>query len=82
MTALYEVAPIGVDVDVPPVDPLRYQTPTNPVGDASADELLTVKLRYKSPDGDRRRLMTARVHNRPSQLGVNLGFSSAVAARR
>jgi Ca-activated chloride channel family protein len=51
VTALYEVVPVGVPVSVPRVDPLKYQTQA-PVNEAAAtDELLTLKLRYKRPDG-------------------------------
>lgn len=59
VTALYEVVPVGVKAPgIPPVDALKYQTPAapeepsvKPAGEAS-NELLTVKLRYKQPDGD------------------------------
>lgn len=53
VTALYEVVPAGEKVDVPSVDPLKYQAPTRQRDDASAGkEMLTLKLRYKAPDGD------------------------------
>ena len=61
VTAIYEVVPAGVKVETPKVDALKYQQhaekapqPRNraaSVADAS-DELLTLKLRYKQPDGD------------------------------
>ncbi|MGL4514625.1 MAG: YfbK domain-containing protein [Lacipirellulaceae bacterium] len=60
VTALYEVVPAGAEVGVPPADPLKYQpkadattvaAPPKPSGDAT-DELLTLKLRWKQPDGD------------------------------
>ncbi len=50
VTVLYEVIPVGVPVIVPGVDPLRYQAPPGPV--AASDEWLTVKMRYKAPDGE------------------------------
>jgi Ca-activated chloride channel family protein len=53
VTALYEVIPAGLAI--PGVTPdLKYQKPaaaTSPNGEFG-DELLTVKLRYKKPDGD------------------------------
>ena len=52
VTALYEVVPAGVDMDLPGVDPLRYQQNPTPSDAASAGELLTLKVRYKEPDGD------------------------------
>jgi Ca-activated chloride channel family protein len=51
VTALYEVVPAGKSVPTPPVDPLRYQQKTEPADAATRGELLTVKLRYKQPDG-------------------------------
>jgi Ca-activated chloride channel family protein len=49
VTALYEVVPEGAAGAGRPVDPLKYQVPREPA--AKSDELLTVKLRYKSPEG-------------------------------
>jgi Ca-activated chloride channel family protein len=42
-------------------------------------ELMTVKLRYKAPDGDESRLTSAVIVNRPAPMTTNLGFASAVA---
>ena len=58
VTALYEIVPHGVEINLPSVDPLKYQTNENDaVADADAGddvevspEMLTVKLRYKTPD--------------------------------
>ncbi len=53
VTALYEVVPAGVSLE-PGVDPLKYQpvpAEPEPIGKAS-DEWMTVKLRYKLPEGD------------------------------
>ena len=53
MTALYEIVPAGsADVETPPVDDLKYQTKNEPSDNAESDELLTLKLRYKQPDGE------------------------------
>ena len=41
--------------------------------------MLTVKLRYKAPDGEVSKLTSAVIANRPQPLGANLGFASAVA---
>ena len=52
VTALYEVVPMGVEVPkIGGVDALKYQKPANrgPVG---SPEWMTVKLRYKAPDGE------------------------------
>jgi Ca-activated chloride channel family protein len=79
VTALYEIVPIGVEIDTPSVDPLKYQTTPQPTRAASSDELITVKLRYKAPDGDTSRLVSATVRNQPKTLTANIGFASAVA---
>lgn len=58
VTALYEIVPAGTVENrvpqVPGVDDLKYQPPAPPapLADdvAGADELLTLKLRYKQPD--------------------------------
>jgi Ca-activated chloride channel family protein len=78
VTALYEIVPAGARVNVPAVDPLKYQRPAAATGTARG-ELMTVKVRYKEPDGNRSRLLTFAVPNRPSETAVNLGFASAVA---
>ncbi len=49
VTALYEVIPAGAEADGRPVDPLKYQTPRELA--SKGGELLTLKLRYKSPEG-------------------------------
>lgn len=52
VTALYEIIPVGVESSfVKSVDELKYQR--DPGNDKKHnDELLTVKFRYKKPDGD------------------------------
>jgi Ca-activated chloride channel homolog len=79
VTALYEIVPVGGDIDAPSVDPLKYQTPPQPARAASADELVTVKLRYKAPDGETSRLLSTTLRSQPRPLTANLGFASAVA---
>ena len=79
VTALYEIVPAGVTVDAPVVDPLKYQNepPASPA--AGSGELLTVKVRFKDPDGDMSRLLSRVLTNRPAAMTANLGFASAVA---
>jgi len=51
VTALYEVVMKGEgDGTAPSVDPLRYQN--SQINSTRTNELLTVKFRYKAPDGD------------------------------
>ena len=57
VTALYEIVPSGAEVPGSSVDPLKYRTPTATEA-ASSNELLTVKVRYKDPEGDTSRLLS------------------------
>ena len=81
VTALYEIVPPGVEGSM--VDPLKYQQPPaeprTPRSGEFSNELMTVKLRYKEPDGDTSRLITVPVVNRSTALSNNLGFAAAVA---
>src|SRR5687767_120524 len=79
VTALYEIVPAGVEIDAPSVDPLKYQTPPQPARSAAPDELVTVKLRYKEPDGDTSRVLSTTLGSQPRPITANLGFASAVA---
>ncbi len=40
---------------------------------------MTVKLRYKQPDGDTSKLISVAVRDRVGELTPNLGFAAAVA---
>jgi len=52
VTALYEIIPTGVDSDYfTPTTELKYSQPQSATG-AFNDELATIKLRHKKPDGD------------------------------
>ncbi len=82
VTALYEVVPAGVKAPAAgTVDPLKYQKRSASAAAASG-ELLTLKLRYKKPDGDTSKLLSVAVSDAPQQAGASnsLRFSSAVAA--
>jgi Ca-activated chloride channel family protein len=84
VTVLYEIVPAGVnlpaelarDDGVPAVDPLIYQAERRSNGSGSQD-LLTVKIRYKAPDGDRSSLITQPV--RAGGSTRDLPFAAAVA---
>ncbi|WP_139925148.1 VWA domain-containing protein [Hymenobacter sp. DG01] len=78
VTALYEVVPVGARSTV---DPLKYQSVPAPKGSASA-ELLTVKLRYKEPQGSKSQLLEQALTGAPRPLteaSENLRFAAAVA---
>ncbi|MEQ9266793.1 MAG: von Willebrand factor type A domain-containing protein [Balneolaceae bacterium] len=83
VTALYEVVPVGATIDsgLLDVDPLKYQTPKTPTKGLS-DEIMTVKLRYKEPQGDDSKLITHVIKTTEvsETLSENLSFSAAVAS--
>jgi Ca-activated chloride channel family protein len=78
VTALFELAPVGESVGNAGVDPLKYQQPNQSAAAAGADEAMTVKVRYKQPDGDTSTLTTVAVRN-TTESTPELGFASAVA---
>lgn len=78
VTALYEVIPVGVDSEfMKNIDPLKYQQKSNPIA-MDSDELLTVKFRYKEPDGDKSRLISEVVKNEVARPSENLNWTMAV----
>ena len=79
VTALYEIIPPGEPIPAGSVDPLKYQSQPQPNAASRSDELMTVKLRYKRPDGDTSQLISVAVRDRGGELTPNLGFAAAVA---
>lgn len=80
VTALYEIVPAGSDEEAPSVDPLKYQQERLLEG-KHTKELLTIKMRYKQPDGNKSRLFEKVVINRPAgSTSENFRFSAAVAS--
>ncbi len=84
VTALYEVIPVGVKSSfVGSVDPLKYQAPKEePVSKPVSDEILTVKFRYKAPDGDVSKLIEHPVIDQSipiAKASENFRFAAAVA---
>lgn len=83
VTALYEVIPTGVSSEFFDVDKLKYQSNKQTTTAAYADELLTIKLRYKRPDEEVSRLITHTLHDKGvklSETSDNYRWSAAVAA--
>lgn len=80
VTALYEIIPVGVKSEwLKDVDDLKY---SDKKAKGNPDELLTVKFRYKKPDGDKSKLMTKVVKDEDIQLknaSADLKFSAALA---
>ncbi len=82
VTALYEIVPAGLDINVPGVDPLKYQTPRQTPDAVASGELMTVKLRYKEPDGDSSKLVEFSITDTGRPLAEASGdftFAAAVA---
>jgi Ca-activated chloride channel family protein len=83
VTALYEIELAGAKAKAPrEVDPLRYQSARAPTAAAAGPELLTLKVRYKQPDGDRSALLTRAVVDaggRLEQSSDDFRWAAAVA---
>jgi Ca-activated chloride channel family protein len=84
VTALYEVIPVGVKSSfLQKVDSLKYQSNITAFGPAThTDEIMTVKFRYKAPDGDASKLIVHAVKD--SRIDItgtseNFRFAAAVA---
>ncbi|THU38035.1 VWA domain-containing protein [Niastella caeni] len=84
VTALYEVIPVGVKSEfIGTVDPLKYQPAKAAATASGGDELMTIKLRYKKPEGDTSKLITHPVtdtHLALASTSENFRFSAAVAS--
>ena len=83
VTAFYEVVPVGVEGNYPgKVDDLKYQKKEVSVVTTytQSPELLTVKLRYKQPDGDKSKLMDIPLVDKGGDnVSEDFRFASAVA---
>lgn len=85
VTALYEVIPVGVKSGfIGNVDALKYQpSKTNSSATGGSEEIMTIKLRYKKPDGDVSKLIVHPVtdsHIALANTSENFRFSAAVAS--
>jgi Ca-activated chloride channel family protein len=66
-----------VSVELPGVDPLKYQTPPKAAGGST--EWLTVKMRYKQPDGEASKELVAVLPAGEKPMGEDFQFAAAVA---
>ncbi len=90
VTALYEIVPVGAaGVAGAGAEPLKYQPRPEPPVEAAkpaapvSTELLTVKLRYKQPEGDTSVLREVPLANRGGTFAAaskDLRFAAAVAS--
>ncbi|MCE7041491.1 VWA domain-containing protein [Dyadobacter sp. CY312] len=82
VTALYEIVPVGVESNyLPKTDELKYQK-TEKNKNYPQNELLTLKIRYKKPDGEKSSLFEIPVKNTSKSLvstSDNFRFAAAVA---
>lgn len=81
VTVLYEIVPVGSTEKVKDIDKLKYQR--DKAVDSLSNELLTVKFRYKKPDGNQSLLLTKIMIDEVVELeqaSQNLQFSAAVAS--
>jgi len=82
VTALYEIIPPGVESDfIADVDELKYQKKAKPAP-GNGNELATVKLRYKAPDGNKSQKIVKPIAAKAESLSEssdNFRWSAAVA---
>lgn len=82
VTAFYEVVPAGIKSDFTgKVDDLKYQkTKPTPAATNNSKELLTVKLRYKAPDGNTsKKIEQPLIDDNKEKVSSDFRFASAVA---
>jgi Ca-activated chloride channel homolog len=82
VTALYEIVPTGRHSGSRDVDPLKYQPSTERAAGGSSDELATIKLRYKTPQGSSSELIEVVARDEGSGIGrasSDFRFAAAVA---
>lgn len=80
VTALYEIVPVGQPVPGASVDALTYQ---RPAGVAASGDLLTVKVRYKAPQGATSKLLSRAVGTASvafAQAPADLRWATAIAS--
>ena len=85
VTALYQIVPVGA----PPifrernVDDLKYQDKPEPNEASDSNELLTLKLRYKEPDGEASTLISFPIEDNTQRFGEasdDFQFAASVAS--
>lgn len=83
VTALYEIIPVGVKNEfAEKVDELKYKEPLKNTVAANSNEIMTIKFRYKKPDGLVSKLITHAVAEKSFAVrntSDNFRFAAAVA---
>lgn len=83
VTALYEIVPADSDFNMGGAPELKYQpaeTEAKTSEPVLTDELLTVNIRYKDPDGDTSKLISHPVYNADYTESPSADFNFAAAA--
>jgi Ca-activated chloride channel family protein len=83
VTALYEIVPVGVESEFYKIDELKYQTTKVNSNTAMSNEIMTVKFRYKKPDGEVSKLIVHPMVDTQMELdrtSQDFRWSAAVAA--
>jgi len=82
VTALYEIVPAGSGERRISIDPLKYQLSRYIKEENYSDEMLTIKVRYKKPQGNSSMLLEKTVKDSADEIeeaSDNLRFAAAVA---
>ncbi|MDZ4716480.1 MAG: von Willebrand factor type A domain-containing protein [Cytophagales bacterium] len=83
VTALYEIIPVGVESSFYKMDELKYQKQIVTVPAQKSNELLTIKFRYKTPQGTTSKLIVHPLRNDVAAtrgISENFKWSAAIAA--
>ncbi|HKJ41886.1 MAG TPA: VWA domain-containing protein, partial [Sunxiuqinia sp.] len=82
VTALYEIIPAGSKEEVASIDELKYQKKQQKINSNYSNELVTIKTRFKLPDGHRsfpyEKVVPAKISTW-KDVSYNLQFAAAVA---
>jgi Ca-activated chloride channel family protein len=82
VTALYEIIPAGSDEQVSNIDELKYQQRRKDINKSYSSEMVTIKTRYKLPDGNTSYPLNKIVNYKAAEFdkaSENLRFAAAVA---
>jgi Ca-activated chloride channel family protein len=84
VTAFYEIVPAGQQAaTAPEVDELKYQTVRQRSAASDSSELLTLKMRFKQPEGSESTLLSFPLDDSPrafDSADADLQFAAAVAS--
>jgi Ca-activated chloride channel family protein len=82
VTAFYEIIPAGAELPPSTVEPSKYQEPGELTSQSAGNEMLTVRLRYKLPDGEKSIAMDVPFENQTTEFAEasqDFRFAASVA---